>query len=110
VSLNEAIVEEAALSWFDELGYAVGTGPDIAPCEPASERTSFADVILVGRLQDAIQRLNPLIPQEAQEEALRKVVRLDTASFIGNNRTFHTMLRDGVEVEYSRADGSIAGD
>ncbi len=26
------------------------------------------------------------------------------------NRAFHTMLRDGVEVEYRRADGSIAGD
>ena len=81
-----------------------------APGEPASERASFADVVLVGRLQDAIQRLNPQIPQGAQEEALRKVVRLDTASFIGNNRTFHKMLRDGVEVEYSRPDGSIAGD
>jgi len=110
MSLNEAIVEEAALSWFDELGYAVGTGPEIAPGEPASERTSFAEVILIGRLQDAIQRLNPQIPREAQEEALRKVVRLDTASFLGNNRAFHTMLRDGVEVEYRRPDGSIAGD
>jgi len=51
-----------------------------------------------------------LIPQEGQEEALRKVLRLDSPSFIGNNRAFHKMLRDGVEVEYSRADGSIAGD
>ena len=50
MSLNEAIVEEAALSWFDEMGYAVGTGPDIAPGESASERTTFGDVILVGRL------------------------------------------------------------
>lgn len=37
-------------------------------------------------------------------------MRLDTASFIGNNRAFHKMLRDGVEVEYSRLDGSITGD
>ncbi|MBL8816064.1 MAG: type I restriction endonuclease subunit R [Planctomyces sp.] len=110
MSLNETIVEEASLSWFQNLGYAIRTGPDIAPGEPDSERASFADVILIGRLQDAIQRLNPQIPQEAQDEALRKVVRLDTASFIGNNRAFHKMLRDGVEVEYSRADGSIAGD
>ena len=110
MSLNEAIVEEAALSWLAELGYAIATGPDIAPGEAAAERTSFADVILVGRLQDAIQRLNPQIPQDAQDEALRKVVRLDTASLIGNNRAFHKMLRDGVEVEYSRPDGSIAGD
>ena len=50
MSLNEAIVEEAALSWFDELGYAVGTGPVIAPGEPASERTTCGDVSLVGRL------------------------------------------------------------
>ncbi|MFN9235243.1 MAG: type I restriction endonuclease subunit R, partial [Planctomyces sp.] len=81
-----------------------------APGEPAAERSSFSDVILMSRLQDAIRRLNPQIPPEAQEEALRKVVRLDTASFIGNNRAFHKMLRDGVEVEYSRLDGSIAGD
>ena len=110
MTLNEAIVEEATLSWLAELGYAIGAGPEIAPGEAAAERTSFADVILVGRLQDAIERLNPKIPRNAQEEALRKVVRLDTASLIGNNRAFHRMLRDGVEVEYSRPDGSIAGD
>ncbi|MFO0061637.1 MAG: type I restriction endonuclease subunit R, partial [Planctomyces sp.] len=110
MTLNESIVENAAVEWFGDLGYAIGTGPDIAPGEPAAERSSFSDVILMSRLQDAIRRLNPQIPPEAQEEALRKVVRLDTASFIGNNRAFHKMLRDGVEVEYSRLDGSIAGD
>jgi type I restriction enzyme R subunit len=55
MSLNEAIVEEAALSWLAELGYAIATGPDIASGEAAAERTSFSDVILVGRLQDATQ-------------------------------------------------------
>ena len=110
MSLNEAIVEDTTLYWFSELGYSVGYGPKIAPGEPDAERSSFGDVVLVGRLQDAIQRLNPLIPQEGQEQALRKVLRLDSPSFIGNNRAFHKMLRDGVEVEYSRADGSIAGD
>ena len=110
MTLNESIVENAVLEWFGDLGYAIGTGPDIAPGEPAAERSSFSDVILMSRLQDAIRRLNPQIPPEAQEEALRKVVRLDTASFIGNNRAFHKMLRDGVEVEYRRLDGSIAGD
>ena len=110
MSLNESIVEDAALDWFGELGFANGHGPEIAPGEPGAERASFGDVVLVGRLRDAIHRLNPLIPEEAQEEALRKVLRLDTATFIGNNRAFHKMLRDGVEVEYRRSDGSIAGD
>ena len=56
---NESTVEEAALSWFEELGYAVAHGPDIAPGEPEAERESFGDVVLVGRLRDAIDRLNP---------------------------------------------------
>ncbi|GEM_PF-1009979 len=35
MSLNESHVEAAALEWFEELGYVVGHGPDIVPCEPA---------------------------------------------------------------------------
>ncbi|MFM9959840.1 MAG: type I restriction endonuclease subunit R, partial [Planctomycetaceae bacterium] len=108
--LNEATVEDAALSWYDELGYAVASGPDIAPGEAAAERQSFGDVVLVGRLRDAIDRLNPKIPAEARDEAFRKVLLTDSPSLVANNRKFHWMLCDGVEVEYRRADGSIAGD
>ena len=110
MSLNESIVEDAALEWFGELGYAVGHGPHLAPGEPAAERDSFSEVVLVGRLREAIRRLNPAIPEEAREEALRKVLRVGTPSLFQTNRAFHRMLRDGVPVEYPRTDGSIAGD
>ena len=109
-SLNEAIVEDAALTWFGELGYAVGHGPQLAPGEPAAERDSFGEVLLVGRLREAIRRLNPAIPEEAREEALRKVLRVANGSLVQTNRAFHRMLRDGVDVEYARPDGSIKGD
>jgi type I restriction enzyme R subunit len=66
MSLNESIVEDAALEWFGELGYAVGHGPHLAPGEPAAERDSFGEVVLVGRLREAIRRLNPAIPEEAR--------------------------------------------
>ena len=108
--LNESIVEDAALEWFGELGYGVGHGPHLAPGEPAAERASFGEVVLEGRLREAIRRLNPAIPDDAREEALRKVLRLGTPSLAQTNRAFHRMLRDGVEVEYARPDGSIAGD
>lgn len=108
--LNESHVEDAALSWFEELGYSVGHGPHLAPGEQASERESFSDVVLVGRLRHAIERLNPAIPAEAQEEALRKVLRIGTPSLIQTNRAFHNLLRNGVDVEYQRPDGSIKGD
>jgi type I restriction enzyme R subunit len=110
MSLNESHIEEATLEWLDELGYAIGHGPEMAPGEAASERDSFSDVVLKGRLREAIHRLNPAIPAEAREEALRKVLRHETTSLIGNNRAFHHHLRDGVPVEYKRSDGSIAGD
>ena len=60
--LNESTVEDAALTWFGELGYAIGHGPHIAPGEPAAERDSFGDVVLIARLHAAIRRLNPSIP------------------------------------------------
>ncbi len=110
MSLNESIVEDAALEWFGELGYAVGHGPHLAPGEPAAERDSFGEVVLVGRLREAIRRLNPSIPEEAREEALRKVLRVGTPALVQTNCAFHRMLRDGVPVEYPRPDGSIAGD
>ncbi|MCE2694697.1 MAG: hypothetical protein LW645_10605 [Verrucomicrobiaceae bacterium] len=120
MSLNESIVEGAALEWFGELGYAVGHGPHLAPGEHAEgtltpalsqgERESYSEVVLVGRLREAIRWLNFSIPEEAQEEALRKVLRLGTPSLTQTNRAFHKLLRDGVPVEYPRPDGSIAGD
>ena len=110
MNLNESHVEDAALAWFEKLGYTIGHGPLLAPGEPESERTMFSDVILADRCQEAIRQLNPHMPAEAQEDALRKVSRLGTPSLTQTNRAFHRMLRDGVDVEYPRPDGSIAGD
>ena len=62
MSLNESIVEDAALEWFGELGFAAGHGPQLAPGEPAAERDAFSEVVLVGRLREAIRRLNPASP------------------------------------------------
>jgi type I restriction enzyme R subunit len=109
-SFTESMVEEAALGWFEQLGYAVLPGPQLAPGEPAAERDSFSDVVLVDRLRDAIRQLNPSIPEDSREEALRKLVRLATPSLLQTNRAFHRLLREGIPVEYPRPDGSIAGD
>jgi type I restriction enzyme R subunit len=110
MSLNESIVEDAALEWFGELGYEIRHGPQLVPGEPAAERESFGEVLLVGRLREAIRPLNLSIPEEAREEALRKVLRVGTPSLTQTNRAFHRMIRDGVDVEYPRGDGSIKGD
>jgi type I restriction enzyme R subunit len=108
--LTESHVEDAALEWFDELGYTVLHGPDIAPGELLAERETYSQVVLSGRLRRKLTDLNPHIPAEALDEAARKLARPESPSLINNNRLFHRMLVDGVEVEYKRADDSIAGD
>ena len=106
----ESTVEEAVLEWFQGLGYSILHGPDIAPEEPNAERSSYGDVVLVDRLRTALARLNPSIPADALDEAARKVCRTETPSLPENNRRFHRFLVDGVDVEYPRLDGTIAGD
>jgi len=108
--ISESTVERAAMEWFSDLGYATANGPKIAPGEAGAERNAFGEVVLVERLRDSIASLNPDIPEAAREEALLKVLRVATTSLVQTNRAFHRMLRDGVDVEYPRTDGSIKGD
>lgn len=71
-SITEDTVEQAALGWLKELGYAYCHGPDIAPDGSSPERTSNSDVVLEARLRDALRRLNPDANPDALEDAARK--------------------------------------
>ncbi len=62
MSLNESIVGDAALTWFGELGYAIGHGSSITPGELASGRNSFGDAVLVRHFREALQRRNQANP------------------------------------------------
>ncbi len=108
--LTENEVEEAALAWLDGLGYAVLHGPDIGPESPAPERGSYDEVLLTGRLRNALARLNPHLPAETLEDVLRKVRQTETPSLIEENRRLHRYVIDGVPVEVTREDGSVGGD
>ncbi len=121
---TETDLELATLEWLEELGYSVKYGPDISPetdldIQPSvakamagKERTDYADIVLEGRLKAAIDKFNPDIPQDAKEEAFKKVVLVahTTPNLTLNNKIFHSYLRDGVDVEYMRNDGTVAGD
>jgi type I restriction enzyme R subunit len=108
--ITESEVEDAALDILFESGYKILQGPDIAPDGAHPERKTYSDVVLVERLKNTIDKLNPSIPKEAREEAFKKVLRTESQKLVVNNETFHKMLVDGVDVEYRRKDGSIAGD
>ena len=110
-AFTESVVEDAALAWLEGLGYSVLHGPEIAAGMPAAERTdpNYRDVVLEERLRQALARLNPNLPAETLEDAFRKLIRTDASSLIERNRAVHRLLVEGVEVQYRRPDGSIAG-
>ncbi|MBX3184297.1 MAG: type I restriction endonuclease subunit R [Polyangiaceae bacterium] len=107
---SESTVEQAALGWFEELGYAVIHGPTIGPGEPDEERSSYAQVVLERRLREALVRLNPDVSREGLDEAFRKLTRIASPQLIDANHELHHYLVNGVSVEYLRADGSIGYD
>ena len=109
-ALPESVVEDAALQWLAVLGYAVLHGPDIGPEGLSPERGSYDEVLLAGRLREALARLNPHLPAGTLEEVLRKVRQAETPSLIEENRRLHRYLIEGVPVEVAREDGSTGGD
>ena len=109
-SLSESTVEAVALDWLAALGWAVARGPDIAPDTPAAERADYGTVVLTNRLRSALARLNPNLPDEALEDALRRLTHPAGATLEARNRDFHRMLVAGVTVEYVDADGRVRGD
>ncbi len=109
---TESDLENATLEWLEELGFSIAFGPDLAPDGEHPEREAFRDIVLVDRLRSAVAQFNPTIPHVAQEEAIKKVINVaySNPNLLETNRAFHKLLVEGVDVEYRRADGSVAGD
>jgi type I restriction enzyme R subunit len=103
-SISEDEIEQVALGYLQALGYTLITGPVISPDGEYPER-QYNEVILVSRLREAIERLNPNIPYEAKEDALKKVLRTESPDVLINNETFHRHLTEGIEVDVRKADG-----
>ncbi len=107
--MTEDQLEQETLAWLAATGYLHCYGLDMAPDGSAPERTNYSQVLLVGRLREAIKRLNPLVPLVAREDALQQVLNLDTPVLLAANRAFHQLLVNGVPVEY-QIDGETRGD
>ena len=107
--LTEADVEQLALSWLEGLGWQAAHGPDIGPDGANAERSDYGQVVLERRLRDALAQLNPGLPPEALDDALRRLTRPEGSTLEARNRSFHRMLVDGVNVERRTPDGSIRG-
>lgn len=107
--LAESAIEDWAIELLVKQGYRYTHGAWLAPDAAHPERASFSEVFLEGRLRAAVARLNPSIPMDAQEQAIKEVLRVSPLELLAANESFHTLLTNGVEVEY-RHEGQTKGD
>ena len=107
--ITESTIEEFAIELLEQQGFNPVYGPDIAPDSETPERESFEDVILIDRLRESAARINPDIPQDCREDAIKQILRLNSPELITNNEAFHRMLTEGIKVNLKK-DGSVRGD
>ena len=107
--MTEDQLEQEALGWLAEVGYATEYGLTIAPDGERPERGDYRQVLLEERLRAAVDRLNPAIPAAARADAIRQVRDLGIPARLAANRRFHQLLVDGVPVEYAQG-GETRGD
>jgi len=107
--ITENDIELLAIEQLEKLGYNYIYAPDIAPDSDRPERESFEDVLLVNRLKLDVNRINPTIPADAREDAIKQIMRLSSPELISNNETFHRMLTEGIKVTYKK-NGDTRGD
>ena len=82
-----------------DLGWFPVHGNEIAPGAEVAERSAWSDVVLRGRLDQAVALLNPDIPQAQRDEAIRQLLRTQSQNLAEDNAAVHRMLVDGVTVQ-----------
>ncbi len=105
--LSEAEVESASLDQLRALDYSIEREEDIGPDGHRPERESHNEVVLKKRFEDAVTRLNPNLPLEARQDAVRRVMQSELPSLLEENRRIHKLMTEGVDVEYYADDGTL---
>ena len=105
-NFTEDLLEEAAIEILQSLGYDYVFGPDISLGGDYEERLDYREVVLSSRVKDALFRINKGIPAEALEEAYRRIITFNSPMLEENNRSFHRLLTEGIDVSFAE-DGNI---
>lgn len=108
--IYESEIEQIALEILrDENRYdGILYGPDIS--EGAAKEREYTEVVLQTRLRRAIDRINPTIPTDARDYALKKAIRNNFTTVIDNNEAFHGLLTEGVDVKFGIGEGKSKSD
>lgn len=91
--MSEADWEAFAMETLAELAWEPVPGTAIAP--GTGERESWAELILPGRLREAVARINPRLPASAVDEVVREVMTPRSRDAFAENRRLHELVTRG---------------
>ncbi len=107
--ITESAIEKFAIELLEKHGCQYIYAPSIAPDGETPERESYEDVLLLERLRTAVGRINPTVPADVREDAIKQIQRLNSPELIANNEAFHRLLTEGIKVTFQK-DGHSRGD
>lgn len=97
---NEDTLEQASLEILESLGYESIHGKELSPNAEFCERENYREVILKERVKNSLFKINKGIPQEALEQAYRKIISFNSPSLEENNKYFHLLMTNGIDVSF----------
>lgn len=99
--ITENEIELFAIELFEKLGYNYIYAPEL-------ER-NHEEILLKDKLLNAVEKINPSLPQSAIEDAIKQIERIKSSELLSDNETFHKLLVEGVKVDVQR-DGITRGE
>ena len=97
--ITENHIEQYAIEELQAIGYVYVYGPEI-------EREDFGQIVLIESLRRQVAVINPDIPDEAREQAIRKAVTLSNSpsgrELLSQNEEFHEFLIEKVRIPYQK--------
>ena len=97
---EDQLVEQPAVGLFAELGWeTVSASEEVFGAGGTLRRETKGDVVLVSRLREALERLNPGLPPEAISAAIDELSRDRAAmGLAAANREVYLLLKEGIKV------------
>ena len=110
---ENALVEQPAIELLQQLGWQAvnGFAEKVGAAGATLGRQTTADVILWPRLDAALRRLNPSLPDAALQQAVEILGKDRGALGLAHaNREVYQLLKDGVRVSYTNDEGDEVDD
>ncbi len=98
VAYNEDAYELQCLDWLEGIGWTWAKGPEIAHDGMMPERSSHKDVLLVGRVEDAISRINPGTPKDVIRKVRQMLESPGETDVLKANQQIHQWMTEGMSV------------